>query len=122
MPTPGLVLDALYAPLGRSEDPTVETIAHFWRGRPDDLAFARREPEAKPSLADPKLRIWRTEFTTVGGLRGFVATVGIDDADAAGPNAEVARAGPALRDALAQDLSSRGAVLSTSVEPGGAWG
>ena len=67
---PGLI-----AAVGGSEDPTVETVSHFWRGQPNDLAFVQRAPGATPSPSDPKLRFWRTEFVTVDGLRAFVAAL-----------------------------------------------
>lgn len=110
LPTPGLVFDALYAAIEGSEDPTVETVSHFWRGQPNDLAFVQRAPGAKPSLADPKLRFWRTRFVTADGLRAFVGTVGIDEAGDAEAG-QVAPPAPALRDGLVQALLARGATL-----------
>lgn len=110
LPTPGLVFDALYAALEGSEDPTVETVSHFWRGQPNDLAFVRRAPGANPALADPKLRFWRTRFVTAEGLRAFVGTVGIDETGDAGAG-QAAPPGPALRDGLVQALLAQGATL-----------
>lgn len=112
LPTPGLVFDAFYAALEGSEDPTVETVSHFWRGRPNDLAFAKRASEAKPSLSDPKLRFWRTEFVTGDGLRAFVGTVGVDPSgdDKTG---QVPLPGAKLRDALVEALVAKGATSLT---------
>lgn len=110
LPTPGLVFDALFSALQGSEDPTVETVSHFWRGQPNDLAFVRRTPGARPALADPKLRYWRSEFVTADGLRAFVASVGIDEA---GETETAQNLGTSLapREALVQDLLAHGATL-----------
>ncbi|MFZ5752355.1 MAG: VTT domain-containing protein [Pseudomonadota bacterium] len=110
LPTPGLVFDALFSALQGSEDPTVETVSHFWRGQPNDLAFVRRAPGAMTALADPKLRFWRSEFVTADGLRAFVGTVGIDEA---GETETARNPGSSLapREAFVQDLLANGATL-----------
>ncbi|WP_284165674.1 bifunctional DedA family/phosphatase PAP2 family protein [Frigidibacter sp. SD6-1] len=110
LPTPGLVFDAIFAAVGGSEDPTVETVSHFWRGQPNDLAFVQRPPGATPSLADPKLRFWRTEFVTADGLRAFVGTVGVDEAGET-ETTQTIGASPMLRDTLVQGLVARGATV-----------
>jgi membrane protein DedA with SNARE-associated domain/membrane-associated phospholipid phosphatase len=114
LPTPGLVFDALYAAIEGSEDPTVETVSHFWRGGPNDLAFVQRGPDSKPSLTDPKTRFWRTEFVTGAGLRVFVGTIGVDEADEAAEGQAVT-VDPPLRDALIDRLRARGAVLAAPI-------
>jgi len=116
LPTPGLVFDALYAAFEGKEDPTVEAVSHFWRGQPNDLAFVRRPNGAKPSLADPKLRLWRTEFVTSEGLRVFVATVGVDDANNGTGGGQVAAADLMLRDAFVQETQAHGATLAPPLE------
>lgn len=110
LPTPGLVFDALFSALQGSEDPTVETVSHFWRGQPNDLAFVRRAPGARPALADPKLRFWRSEFVTADGLRAFVGTVGIDEAGET-ETAQNPGSSLALREVVVQDLLANGATL-----------
>lgn len=110
LPTPGLVFDAIYAAVGGSEDPTVETVSHFWRGQPNDLAFVHRAPKAKPSLADPKLRFWRTEFVTADGLRAFVGTVGVDEAGET-EKMQTIGASPMLRDTLVKGIVAHGATV-----------
>ena len=115
LPTPGLVFDAIFAAVGGSEDPTVETVSHFWRGQPNNLAFVQRAPGATSSLADPKLRFWRTEFVTADGLRAFVGTVGVDEAGETETTQPIG-ASPMLRDTLVQGLVARGAtVLAASL-------
>ncbi|MCB2093022.1 MAG: VTT domain-containing protein [Rhodobacteraceae bacterium] len=114
--TPGLIFDALYAVLEGSEDPTVETVSHFWRGRPNDLAFVQRKAGARPSPADPKLRFWRTEFVTAEGLRAFVGTVGIDEAHGAEGGSLVASSEVTLRHAFVREMQMRGATLSPPPE------
>lgn len=113
LPTPGLVFDAIFAAFGGSEDPTVETVSHFWRGQPNGLAFVQRAPGATPSLADPKLRFWRTEFVTADGLRAFVGTVGVDEAGET-ETTQAIGASPMLRDTLVQGLVARGATVLTA--------
>jgi membrane protein DedA with SNARE-associated domain/membrane-associated phospholipid phosphatase len=111
-PTPGLVFDALYAAIEGSEDPTVDTVSHFWRGQPNSLAFVEDGSAAKVSpSADPKARFWRTEFVTPDGLRAFVGTVGVDEAGDAGSGRSVV-ANRAARDRLAQSLRSNGASVA----------
>lgn len=110
LPTPGLVFDAIFAAVGGSEDPTVETVSHFWRGQPNDLAFVQRAPGATSSLADPKLRFWRTEFVTADGLRAFVGTVGVDEAGETETTQPIG-ASPTLRDTLVRGLVARGATV-----------
>jgi membrane protein DedA with SNARE-associated domain/membrane-associated phospholipid phosphatase len=110
LPMPGLVFDALFSALQGSEDPTVETVSHFWRGQPNDLAFVRRTAGTRPALADPKLRFWRTEFVTADGLRAFVASVGIDEAGEMG-TAQNLGSSLAPREAVVQDLLAHGATL-----------
>ena len=122
-PTAGLVFDALLAALLGSEDPTVETISHFWRAQPNDLAFVQRTSVARPSLTDPKLRFWRTEFVATDGLRAFIGTVGIDEAHDAEGGAPVGATDLTLRDAFARDMRTRGATLAPPLdlqEPAGA--
>ena len=116
LPTPGLVFDALAAAIEGSEDPTVETISHFWRGQPNDLAFVRRAAGSKPSLADPKVRFWRTEYVTSEGSRVFVATVGVDEANDAGAGGQVAATDLTLRDAVVQEMQAHGATLAPPLE------
>lgn len=116
LPTPGLVFDAFAAAIEGSEDPTVETISHFWRGQPNDLAFVRRAPGSKPSLADPKVRFWRTEYVTSEGSRVFIATVGVDEANDAGGGGQVAATDLTLRDAVVQEMQANGATLAPPLE------
>ena len=116
LPTPGLVFDAFAAAIEGSEDPTVETISHFWRGQPNDLAFVRRAPGSKPSLADRKVRIWRTEYVTSEGPRVFIATVGVDEANDAGGGGQVAATDLTLRDAVVQEMQAHGATLAPPLE------
>jgi hypothetical protein len=104
------VFDALFSAFQGSEDPTVETVSHFWRGQPNDLAFVRRAPGARPALDDPKLRFWRSEFVTADGLRAFVGTVGIDKAGET-ETAQNLGASLAPREAVVQDLLAHGATL-----------
>jgi membrane protein DedA with SNARE-associated domain/membrane-associated phospholipid phosphatase len=123
LPTPGLVFDAIFAAVGGSEDPTVETVSHFWRGQPNDLAFVQLAPGARPSLADPRLRFWRTEFVTADGLRAFVGTVGIDKANDAEVGAQIGATDVTWRDAVVRDMRTRGATLAPPLdlqEPAGA--
>lgn len=110
LPTPGVVFDAIFAAVGGSEDPTVETVSHFWRGQPNDLALVQRAPGATPSLADPKLRFWRTEYVTADGLRAFVGTVGLGEAGET-ETMQTMGAIPMLRDALVQGLVAHGATV-----------
>lgn len=110
LPTPSLVFDAIFAAVGGSDDPTVETVSHFWRGQPNDLAFVQRALGATPSLADPKLRFWRTEFVTADGLRAFVGTVGVDEAGETETTQPIG-ASPMLRATLVQGLVARGATV-----------
>ena len=116
LPTPGLLFDALAAAIEGSEDPTVETISHFWRGQPNDLAFARRAAGSKPSLADPKVRFWRTEYVTSEGSRVYVATAGVDEAIDAGGGGHVAATDLTLRDAVVQEMQAHGATLAPPLE------
>lgn len=123
LPTPGLVFDAIFAAVGGSEDPTVETVSHFWRGQPNDLAFVQRAPGGTPSLADPKLRFWRTEFVTADGLRAFVGTVGVDEANDSGGGSPGTATDVTWRDAVVRDMRTRGATLAPPLdlqEPAGA--
>ena len=110
--TPGLVFDALYAALAGSEDPTVDTVSHFWRGQPNSLAFvAGGSPSKGAAFAGPKARFWRTEFVTRDGVRAFVGTVGFDDAGDVGAERSAAK-NTAARDGLAQSLRSNGARVA----------
>lgn len=115
LPTPALVFDAFYAALKGSEDPTVETVSHFWRGQPNDLAFVRRAAGA-PAAAAPKLRFWRTEFVTAERERVFVGTVGVDEAVDAEGSDPAGAAELTLRDAFVQDMQARGAMLQPPLE------
>ncbi|MCC0064936.1 MAG: VTT domain-containing protein [Defluviimonas sp.] len=113
LPTPGLVFDALLSALQGSEDPTIETVSHFWRGQPNDLAFVRPASGAMTALGDPKLRFWRSEFVTADGLRAFVGTVGVDET-AETETAQIIGSGPPLREALVQGLMTHGAAMPAS--------
>jgi hypothetical protein len=115
LPTPGLVFDALFAAIEGSEDPTVETVSHFWRGQPNDFAFVQRAPGAKPSLADPKVRFWRSEYVTGDGLRAFFGTVGVDEASDT-EFSQVAISNLAVRDALVRDLVAQRATQSPAID------
>lgn len=115
LPTPGLVFDALFAAIEGSEDPTVETVSHFWRGQPNDFAFVQRAPGATPSLVDPKVRFWRSEYVTGDGLRAFVGTVGVDEASDT-EFGQVAISDLAVRDALVRDLVAQRATQSPALD------
>ncbi len=108
-PGPGLIVDAFFSAIEGREDPTVETVSHFWRGRPNDLAFGYHpDPSAAPGH-DPKARFWRSEYVTADGLRAYVGTVGLDEVG----EPTIADPGPddpASRDAVAQGLLRSGAT------------
>ncbi|WP_417208532.1 VTT domain-containing protein [Antarctobacter sp.] len=115
-PTPGLVLDALFAAVGTSKDPTIATVAHFWRGQANDLAFVRQASGDHPSSAVPKARFWRTQYITGDGLRAYVATVGPDGAENGTPSQTTAT-DTSARDPLVQALLARGAGTLAQVGP-----
>lgn len=107
-PSPGSIFDALSSAIVGSEDPTVQTVTHFWRGVPSDLVFSDRAGGAAAAPAgDPRARFWRTEYVTPDGLRAWVGAVGIDDTAERAPGEAVA-ADQSLVDALVQALIAQG--------------
>ena len=115
LPSAGLVFDALYAALAGEEDPTIETVSHFWRGQPNDLAFVQRRPDgATRSIAAPKARFWRSEYVTAQGFRAFFGTVGQDEAAEPGSGRPFA-SDPAIRDRLEQQLLALQATRVTRI-------
>ncbi|MDX2485351.1 MAG: phosphatase PAP2 family protein [Pseudodonghicola sp.] len=113
LPSAGIVLDAVFAAIEGKADPTVETVSHFWRGQPNDLAFVHvSQAEVSWSFDDPKARFWQTEYVTRNGLRAFFGTVGVDEVkDALSGRPAAAEMAP--RDALAQSLRAHGAADAT---------
>ena len=109
-PSVGSAFDAVYTLIDDGVDPTASTLAHFWRGRPEDLALVRPTSGQDPQPArPPRARFWRTEFVTRTGLRAFVGTVDAGDrADDRGPS--IGDAGGSARDALVRDLTAQGAT------------
>ena len=107
-----LIIDAVLAALERSEDPTVETISHFWRGQPNDLAFVQSDIEAKASASSPEIRLWRTEFVTIDGLRAFFGTFGDDELNVPKGEFTVSGSDLALRDAFVTGMQKIGASLT----------
>ena len=109
-PGAGRIVDALWSAIEGREDPTVETVAHFWRGQPNALAFGDSPAERDSGPRDgAEARFWRTEYVTAEGLRVFVATCGHDEssapaADAAGPD------GREVQDCAAPGLLQNGAT------------
>lgn len=114
-PTPGLLFDAVYGAIAGEEDPTVETVPHFWRGQPNDLAFVQHGPNGKPALNDPKARFWRTEYVTQAGLRVYVGTIGMDEAGEARATQTI-RTDQSLLDSLVGKLREQGAVLDAPID------
>lgn len=123
-PGPGTILDALYAAIGGNEDPTIETVAHFWRGRPNDLAFVKPAGGKEPAKGQAlHARFWRSEYVTANGLRVFAGSVGVDENGGTIPGGS--EAGNADAQAgLIQDLLDRGLRIVARIElsrpvPGG---
>ena len=74
-PTLGSILGALYAAMAQEQDPTVQTVSHFWNGAPNDLSFV---PANATMVGGGTVtaRFWRSNVVTKGGLRVFAGTVG----------------------------------------------
>lgn len=109
-PSLGSIFDAFSSAIVGSEDPTVQTVTHFWRGVPSDLVFSDRAGGAPAAPAgDRRARFWRTEYVTSDGLRAWVGAVGIDDSAEGAPGLVVA-ADQGLSDALARNLIAQGAT------------
>ena len=90
-PSLGGILDALYAAMTRDQDPTVQTVSHFWNGAPNDLSFVPSGALAAKSGAI-SARFWRSNRVTKGGLRVFAGTVGTDPDQPAPSDARLADA------------------------------
>jgi membrane-associated phospholipid phosphatase len=114
-PGPGLIVDALLSSIEGREDPTVETVSHFWRSQPNDLAYGYRpDPSVAPGQ-DPKARFWRSEYVTADGLRAYVGTVGLDQVGES-TTADPGPGDPASPDAVAQGLLRAGATEVTRID------
>ncbi len=113
-PAAGLILDALYAALEGREDPTVGTVAHFWRGQPNDLAFVNTPGPASGASPRPiKARFWTTEFVTADGKRAFAGTVGFGEFDGQKPG----EAGRPPEETLLQGLQRAGEIRKSRIQP-----
>ena len=112
-PRPAAILGAVVESVDGAEDPTVETVAHFWREQPDDLAFL--SPPAGHA-ATFTARFWATEYI-IGTKHLFVGAVGADEA-----GATVSRdAGNPLEHALpAQGAADLGRIVLPGSTPEGA--
>ena len=112
-PRPAAILGAVVESVDGAEDPTVETVAHFWREQPDDLAFLSPPAGHAATLT---ARFWATEYI-IGTKHLFVGAVGADEA-----GARVSRdAGNALEHALpAQGAADLGRIVLPGSTPEGA--
>lgn len=108
-PGPGLIVDALLSSIEGREDPTVETVSHFWCDQPNDLAFGYRPDPSVARGHDPKARFWRSEYVTADRLRAYVGTVGLDEVGES-TTGDSGPGDPASRDAVLQSLQRNGAT------------
>ncbi|MCA8881678.1 MAG: VTT domain-containing protein [Rhodobacteraceae bacterium] len=110
-PSPGLIVDALYSAVEGNEDPTVETVAHFWNGHPNDLAFVSRADGTREDRGRRlHARFWRSAYVTPDGMRVYAGTAGVDEIDDPGTGG-AERDNRAARDAVVQGLRAQGATI-----------
>lgn len=101
-PTLGSILGALYAAMAQEQDPTVETVSHFWNGAPNDLSFVPANASAAAG-GTVTARFWRSNVVTRDGLRVFAGTVGVEP----GKTGQVGLSGNELADALVANGAKR---------------
>ncbi|WP_228931072.1 bifunctional DedA family/phosphatase PAP2 family protein [Roseibium aggregatum] len=114
-PSLGRVFDAFTTVVDGQEDPTIETVPHFWRGQPNDLGFVEAASQ-RTKLADKgvHVRIWRTNYVTEAGLRAYLTTAGRDEDETPPLNCST-RSDAAAQDMVVKSLVQKGARIETSL-------